>query len=64
MICGIPPTNPAWVSPICRSLHRAIENRTRPGGGFGTVNEYGRPAARPKSDVPTAFPVSVTTEVG
>ena len=39
--CGMLPTSPAVVSPMCRSLHSAIEKRKRPGGGCGVVKLYG-----------------------
>ncbi len=64
MNCGLPPTSPAWVSPMCKSLHSAIENRNRPGGGCGVVKLYGPPVARPKSEVPTALPVMSVNWVG
>ncbi len=61
---GKPPTSPACVSPMCRSLHSTIENRNRPGGGCGAVKLYGPPVVSPKSDVPTALPVTSVNGVG
>ncbi len=61
---GKPPTSPAWVSPMCRSLHNTIENKNRPGGGFGTVKLYGPPVVKPNSEVPTALPVMIVNGVG
>ena len=64
MICGTPPTSPAVVSPMWRSLHSTIEKRNRPGGGCGAVKLYGPPVVSPKSEVPTALPVMSVNGVG
>ena len=60
----MPPTSPAVVSPMCRSLHNAMEKRNRPGGGSGTVKLYGPPVVSPKSEVPTALPLMSVNGVG
>ena len=64
MICGTPPRSPAVVSPMCRSLHSAIEKRNRPGGGCGVVKLYGPPVVSPKSDVPDRVAAMSVNGVG
>ncbi len=60
----LPPTSPAVVSPMWRSLQSTIENRNRPAGGSGVVKLYGPPVVSPKSEVPTALPLMSVNGVG